>query len=314
MAHSDAYTGGARGSLGQSGPLARMAPLIVLAAGVCWGSVGLFVRPLEQMGFSSFQLTWIRCALAALAFLVAVLVYDRELLRVSVRDAWCFLGTGLASVVFFTACYYVTISLTSLSVAAVLLYTAPAFVLVISHFLFGDAITAAKVLAVVLVVVGCAFATGMIVGVPQLPLLAVLTGLGSGVGYALYSVFSRFAIEKGYHSLTITVWTFAVAALGSAFIGNPAQAIGIVIAAPASIPYLLGLALINAVLPYALYTLALNYMENSRAAVIVSVEPVVATLLGVFVFGEAFGWFNAVGIALVMVAIALLARDERSLL
>ena len=79
-------------------------------------------------------------------------------------------------------------------------------------------------------------------------------------------------------------------------------------ATPESIPILVGLALVNAVIPYLLFTFALNYVENSRAAVIVSLEPVVATVVGVFAFGEAFTWYSAVGIALVLIAIALLSR------
>ena len=289
-------------------PLAKWAPLIVVAAGFCWGCVGLFIRPLQDLGFSSFQLSWVRSLLTALFFLAFVLVRNRNLLRVSPRDAWCFLGTGLVSVAFFSVCYYTTISLTSLSVAAVLMYTAPAFVLVFSHLLFGDAITPVKVAAVVLIIVGCALVSGFATGVPQVPLLGLLTGLGAGVGYASYSIFSRYALNKGYESLTITVWTFVIAAIAMAFMCDPAATVAHIAATPGSIPLLVGLALVNAVTPYALFTLGLKYMENSRAAVFVSVEPVVAALVGMLAFGEAFTWFIAMGIALVLLAIALLGR------
>ena len=287
----------------------RLAPVLVLATGVCWGSIGLFVRPMEG-ALSSFEICFVRCTLTALMLVVLALARNRHALRIRLRDIWCFIGTGLLSVVFFSVCYYTTISLTSLSVAAVLLYTAPAFVLLMSRPLFGEAITPVKVLAVVLTIVGCVFTSGMVAGEAQLSPLGILIGIGSGFGYALYSIFSRFALQRGYEPLTISAWTFIFAAFGSSFLCNPVQTASVVLADSALWWPAIGIALVNAVIPYALYTTGLKYMENGRASVIVSVEPVVATLLGTFVFGEDFAWFNAVGIALILCAVVLLARPS----
>ncbi len=288
---------------------AKLGALLVFLAGATWGCVGLFIRPLASMGYSNFQLAWVRALITAIIFFIYIMVRKPDALYVKPRDIWCFLGTGLVSVVFFCICYYTTISFTSLSVAAVFMYTSPAFVLILSHFFFGDSVTPLKIGAVALVIVGCTFVSGLAVGVPQLPLIGVLTGLGSGIGYASYSVFSRFAIQRGYESITITFWTFFIAAIGASFISSPGAALAHMFSAPESIPWLVGLAVCNAVIPYALFTAGLKYVENSRAAIIVSVEVVVASLVGTFVFGEPFMWFNGVGMALVLFAVALLARE-----
>ena len=288
---------------------AKLGALLVFLAGATWGCVGLFIRPLTAMGYSNFQLAWVRALIAAIIFFVFIMLRKPDALHIKPRDMWCFLGTGLISVVFFCICYYTTISLTSLSVAAVFMYTSPAFVLILSHFFFGDSVTPLKIGAVVLVIVGCIFVSGLVAGAPQMPLLGFLTGIGAGIGYALYSIFSRFAIQRGYESITITFWTFFIAAIGATFIGSPGAALAHMASAPESIPWLVGLAVCNAVIPYALFTTGLKYVENSRAAVIVSVEVVVASLVGTFVFGEPFMWFNGVGMVLVLIAVALLARE-----
>lgn len=98
--------------------------------------------------------------------------------------------------------------MTSLSVAAVLLYTAPAFVMVLSYLLFHEKFTVRKSIALVLTFVGCVFVTGIIGSSQTLSGKGILIGIGAGFGYALYSIFGRFALKKGYDSFTISFYTF----------------------------------------------------------------------------------------------------------
>jgi drug/metabolite transporter (DMT)-like permease len=114
----------------------RFAPLLILTAGSMWGSMGLFVRVLGKTGCSNAEIVFLRAIVTAVCLLAYLAVYDRSLFRIRLKDLWCFLGTGLLSIVFFNICYFTTITLTSLAVAAVLLYTAPAIVIVLSAFLF----------------------------------------------------------------------------------------------------------------------------------------------------------------------------------
>ena len=110
----------------------------ILAAGSLWGSMGLFVRVYNARGLQSTDIVAIRAMATVIAMFVFMIFFRRELLRIRLRDLWCFLGTGIGSIVFFNYCYFKTISLTSMSVAAVLLYTAPAIVMVLSRILFGE--------------------------------------------------------------------------------------------------------------------------------------------------------------------------------
>jgi drug/metabolite transporter (DMT)-like permease len=66
------------------------------------------------------------------------------------------------------------------------------------------------------------------------------------------------------------------------------------------------LALIATLIPYILFTMGLSWIENSRAAVIVSVEPIVATVLGVLLFREVPTFSNIVGMVLIITAIIIL--------
>ena len=78
----------------------------VFAAGALWGIISLFLKPLLDMGFSQMQTVTVRCLLAAAVLGVYMLLKDKQLFRFRFRDIWCFLGTGLLSLLFFSVCYF----------------------------------------------------------------------------------------------------------------------------------------------------------------------------------------------------------------
>ena len=289
----------------------KLAVIFVLLAGTLWGMIGIFVRRYEELGLTSLQTAALRVTLTAVMFAVFVLIYKPALYKIRLRHLWCFLGTGIVSVALFTFCYFTSISLGDLSVAAVLLYTAPAFVMLFSLIFFKERMTVMKAVSLVLAVLGCAMVTGVIGGSPNITVEGFLFGLGSGVCYALYSIFSRFALDRGYELFTITLYTFvfaAVAALAMAFATTDMRLmISVVTADAGSVFYALLFALVSCLLPYVFYTLGLKYISSSTASIIATVEPVVATVVGALVFGEALNVpFGYIGVGLVLISVVLI--------
>jgi drug/metabolite transporter (DMT)-like permease len=189
------------------------------------------------------------------------------------------------------------------AVAAVLLYTAPAFVAVLSMAVFGEVLTARKAAAIVVTFVGCAFVVGVLPafsGTVSLP--GLLAGLGAGAGYALYSIFGKLALRR-YRALTVTVYTFVVAAAAVLPVSGLWEQRDL-FAAWQVWGYALGLGLLSTVLAYLLYTVGLAYVETSRAAVTATLEPLVAATVGAVVFGEALTGWQLAGMALVIAAVA----------
>lgn len=147
-------------------------------------------------------------------------VYKRQLLAIKLRDIWCFIGTGVLSIVFFNYCYFRAMTLIPLSIAAILLYTAPAFVLFMSAVLFKEKITKRKVIVLIVTILGCAFAAGITGSTGPVSFIGIVYGIGAGIGYALYSIFGRYAINKGYGSMTISFYTFLCAAVAAVPFAN----------------------------------------------------------------------------------------------
>lgn len=283
----------------------KLAPVAVLLAGMLWGSMGIFVRRYNAEGLDSLQIVGIRAIGTTLLLFLYLMAFRRKLLQIHLKDLWCFLGTGLCSIVFFNYCYFKTIVLTDLSVAAVLLYTAPSMVMVMSAFLFKEHFNLKKGFALVLAFAGCVFVTGIIGSQVTLSAAGIITGLGSGLGYALYSIFSRYALERGYSSLTISFYTFLIASIGVLpFLGGNEVA-AIVFAGYGNVLFTVAFALVSTVLPYFVYTWGLQYVENGTASILASVEPVVATIIGVVLFGESLSGMELIGIVLVLASIVI---------
>ena len=273
---------------------------VVIGASL-WGTIGLFTRSLAPF-ISPLQMAFARCLVTVIILLAAILVLDRKLLRISPRDIWMFIGTGLFSIVFFTVSYFTTQQLVSLSTASVLLYTAPCFVVIMSAILFKEKLTRNKVLALALAFAGCVFATG--IGMNDLN-IGVLYGIMAGFGYALYSIFSKYALVK-YKLLTILFYTFLVASICLLPFCDLPQFAG-ACSEQTVIFNILALGILCTVMPYYFYTVGLKGMDAGKASIIAFVEPMVATVLSICI-GDPFSMMNIIGIVMIFFSLVLLNR------
>jgi len=288
------------------GAVKKLAPFLVILAGCCWATMGIFVRHLNTIGLASMEIVEARSMLTAVIMLLALAVFRHDLLKVKAKDVWCFAGGGIVSIILFNFCYFQTIQLASLSTAAILLYTSPIFVLLLSVPLFGEKLTRRKLICLAMAFGGCALASGLASGGMALSPQVLLFGLGSGFGYGLYSIFSRFALQRGYHPITITTYVFLFAAIGGVPLTDFGQILQVAGDGMENVLYLLLYTFVTTIVPYIAYTSGLQHVENGVAAVLACIEPVMATVFGIFVFREipdVLGW---AGIVLVMTALVLL--------
>jgi len=278
----------------------------VLTAGCLWGTMGFFTRTLATIGIDASGAILVRCAMAALCFAFTLLIADPKGFRVAPRDFWCFFGSGVCALLFFTWCYFNAINLMSLSTAAILLYTAPTIVMLLSAVFFKERITPVKLVSLVLAFAGCCLVSGVGGGGAPLTLRGLLFGLGSGVGYALYSIFARFALNRGYSSTTVNFYSCLLAAVGAALLFGWRSTLVAFTASWANAGLCLLAGAVTCYLPYLFYTFGLTGLETGKASILASVEPVVATLIGIFVYHESMSLLSALGVALVLGAVALL--------
>ena len=284
--------------------------LFILAAGALWGLISIFVNALKGLGLNSIQCVAVRVLISAVIMLIYILIKDKSLLKIKIRDIGYFVGTGILSIVFFNFCYFEAIEqIGGAAVPALLLYMAPVFVMMISLFVFKEKITVKKLAALLLTIIGLCFVTGAFTGGEKISLYAFMLGIGSGLGYALYSIFGKLLAKK-YSSLTITAYTFIVASVAVVPFSGVITKIHLLFN-PMGAFASLGLAIISTVLPYLLYTNGLKGMEAGKASILATIEPLVAAVVGVVIFHEEITFAKAAGMVFIVLAIVVLNLPQR---
>jgi drug/metabolite transporter (DMT)-like permease len=283
--------------------------MFIISAAVLWGIIGLFINKLYEFGFNPIQLVSVRAIGASIMLVLYLLITNKEYLVIRLADIKYFVGTGIVSFAFFNWCLFVAIKNTSLSVATILMYTAPAFVMIFSAILFKEKLTKIKIISLVLTFTGCVLVTGYFQSSGQrVSTMGILAGLGSGLGYALYSIFGKYALEK-YNPMTIPVYTFIAASIGLIPFTDFKE-IAASFANINAVFYALALGLFSTVLPFIFYTKGLSQLESSKASLIATLEPVIASMIGFTVFKEPVTFSKVVGILLVIAALIIIREKS----
>lgn len=281
----------------------RAGYLPIIGAAVLWGSLGVAGRVAFRAGVAPLAAAFFRAAISFAVLLLIALASNRSRLRIRSRDLGFFAVYGLVSIAIFFFAYLFAISRTSIATAAILLYTAPAFVIVISALAFGEDLSRVKIVAVTVAFAGCVLVVrGYDPQSLRLNLPGVLAGLASGITYAMYSIFGKTALRR-YDPLSTLTYALG---FGTLFLGAIALPAGAVTFSYPRTGWwaILYLALVTTLLAQWLYLSGLRYVETGRASLVATLEPVVAALLGYAILGEVLDAWQAIGGVLVLTAVA----------
>ena len=137
--------------------------------------------------------------------------------------------------------------------------------------------------------------------------LGIVFGLLAGASYAFYTVFGVRLAHQGEHPSHVLAASFAVSGLllipvflmsGTWWMSWSALAL------------ILWLGLATTTFAYLLFGVGLRSLQPGHIATLNLAEPVFATLLGVFVLGEALGGLGALGCVLVIIGLGVLGVAE----
>ena len=284
--------------------------ILVLAAGTLFGNSGIFVNVLADRGVSEMGISVMRLTFTFLLMFLYLLIFDRSSLRIKKFDLLYFIFTGMIGMVGSSLFYFYSIRLTSMSVAAVLMYTSPTIVVILSLFILRERLTWRKCLCCLMSFVGTALVSGLFSGEIKSSLLGVILGLMAGTSYALYSIFSGAAIANGCKPVTVSFYSFMFASATMNVVlavsgGYPAL-IGTIAADPVVVPVAVGQSLFTCLLPYVIYTIGIRYAGASNASIMSTIEVVVASIMGLIVYKQTIPLDGVIGIALVIGSVVVL--------
>ncbi|MCR2820193.1 DMT family transporter [Lederbergia panacisoli] len=283
-----------------------MAQIMIVLAALLWGAISVFVKKLSFYGFSEMEIVTIRVVSALVWILPIAFIRKRKQLTIRMRHIWLFIGTGLCSIVFFNWAYFKAMNIMSISLAVMLLYTAPAFVAIFSTIFLKEILTKKKVIAYLTTVAGCTIIAlaGKETG-GNWSALGFMIGLCSGLGYALYTIFGKIAL-KVYDSFTITFYTFFVSSFTllplfpfwKKATALPLEAWG----------YMAGLGLLPTVIAYLLYTYGLKGIDGSTASILATVEPMSAVIIGITIYHEKLLIEQMIGAVFILSSIMIISE------
>jgi drug/metabolite transporter (DMT)-like permease len=277
----------------------------VAIAAFLWGTIGVAARSIFASGLTPLGAAAWRATGAFVLLFVYSLLVDRQALRITWRDLPLFAAYGAVSVAGFMTVYFTAIQLSTVATAAVLLYTAPAWVVVLARVFFGEPMTPMKTAAVVLSFIGCVLVVRAgDPGAMRLTTAGLLAGLGAGFTYAMYSIFGKTALRR-HSPLTTVVYTLGFGALSLLIASG-----GLPRVSSDGLPALAYLIAGPTIVAYVAYIAGLRWVEAGRASVVATLEPVVAALGGAFLLHELFGARQWIGAALVLVGVVLVQGEQ----
>ena len=279
-----------------------MGYLYIIAAALFWGSLGAVARFALDSGLGPLEISFWRAAIAGVLFAAHALA--RRRVHIERRDLPAVLGFALLGVVVMYWSYFQAVQEGGAALAAILLYTAPAWVALASALWLGERLTARKLTALALTLGGVALiSAGAGDASAQASVPAIAWGLLSGLAYASYYLFGKRFFAK-YEAATL----FAVALPIGALALLPAVRFQ---TKTADDWMVLGfVAVVPTYLAYLLYSRALTRIEATRAATAATIEPVAAAVLAYLIWGEAMQPTGYLGGLLVLIGV-LIAATER---
>lgn len=288
--------------------------ILPVIAGIMFGGAGIFVRILTEAGINNQTVLFSRAFVATIEMLIFILIYDRNLLKIKIRHIPIFLGTGILGMLGLNLCYNEAINRLTLSLSAVLLSTAPIFVIFIAALVFKEKITVKKICCMIFAIIGCIMASGLLEQHSSIIIssLGLITGVAAAIFYALYSVFSRIATDYSYSTYTVIFYSVLTISVVLIPFSDYSSIITFIEEdLLRNIIFLLAHSLCTSVLPYIFLTLSLRYAEAGKVSILASGgEPVAAVIFGVIFYSEIPSLMMMVGLAVVIASLTFLCVEK----
>ncbi len=282
----------------------------IFITGCLWGTIGLFVKLMEAQGSSSSYTSFLRLLFGSvLVALLALIADGPKAFRIGKKTLISCIMLGIVCQGIFNILYSTSISMNGMSVASVLMYTAPVFTSIVCMIVFREKMTALKWFALLVNVAGCVLtATGGDFSAAALAPIGLLLGIGSGFTYAMTAVFGRISMQEASSPFAVAAYNLFFGCVFITLVRRPWTTVE----NPFNLRVIfLGLlfGLVATALAYSFYFSGLSKItQTSKVPVVASIELVVATVIGVIAFSEGMTVVKIIGILLVLLSILLFSR------
>lgn len=285
--------------------------LFIAIAGFFWATLGIFTNELYATGLTSPQISFLRLLLGATFIFLYCIITDRKALKITKKGLLTCVLLGLFCQAFFNLCYVNAIGNIGISVSAVLLYTSPIFMAILSKIIYRENINAYKIISLALTVIGAYLAaTGGIVQSGTLNLAGILFGLCAALSYASMPFISKSAISEN-KNVTIVLYSFLFGAIFLLPFSSPGQ-LFTHITSFSILWNILGLGLFPACLAFLFFYAGIGRkIEFSIVGILSSSELIFSQIFGWVLFGETFSILRLVGVLIMFCSAFVVLYETR---
>jgi DME family drug/metabolite transporter len=285
---------------------------LIMTAALLWGTAGV----ISKITYAETNVGPIALAFYRLVFaipVIALLVWVRRYeVSLTPREVVLFACFGFCSLSIFETLLFTAFLYTTVQHATALLYTAPAFVAVLSWFILKERFTVEKVTAVALSVLGAFLILGLVTGETPFASRSQIgdwLAVGAGLGYSTWYIFGKVLGKDRDPAVT----SLLAMCFGAIFLFPIMMGLG-GIQTPRTLLAWQLVAIIGIVptaMAYVLYLGGLKLVEATNASVFAIIEPVTAAILGFWIFHEMFSYASLVGFALIIASIILISTRQK---
>lgn len=296
---------------------------IALLSAAILSTTGILIRYLTQTyQMPSMILAFWRDVFVFLTLLLILTLMKPKLTKVKPQHMRYLLGYGFVLAIF-NALWTLSVALNGAAVSTVLVYSSAGFTALLGWRLLDESLGWPKLLAIVISLGGCVLVSEALnPEVLQFNSVGILTGILSGLGFAVYTLMGRSASQRGLNPWTTLLYTFAFAALfllifnllpGSDILENASQPVDLLWLGGAMGGWLILfiLAAGPTLAGFGLYNVSLGYLPSSIVNLIVTLEPVFTALIAYFLLNERLIPIQLFGSSLILVGVVFLRITEK---
>ncbi|MBQ2219095.1 MAG: EamA family transporter [Firmicutes bacterium] len=271
--------------------------VMLIASMAIWGSLGLFRRSIP---LPSSVLAFVRGVAGSLFLILFVKARGGRVNAGMTRKQIAWFGTAGAIMAFNWILLFDAYNYTSVAVATLCYYMMPVFVTLASALLFGEKLTARKLLCVAVCVAGILLVTGVAEGDAPTgsEIRGIVMGLAAAVLYSTVVLMNKKMPGMDAYEKTI------VQLIGAAVIMVPYILVTEDVTALSldgrGALMLFIVAAVHTGIAYALYFGCMDDLKAQTVAIFSYVDPIVAVLLSAFVLGEPLSALGVLGVVLVL--------------
>lgn len=282
-----------------------------------WGFMGISSRFLNEVNFQSVDVAFVRTFSAAFCMSIFLFFKNKEAFKPGLKGLLFCVFYGILNYGIGISLYSLSVERIPISVATVLMFSNPIWVTVFSYLFFKEKIDLKKALVILTCIIGCMCIIDIFTtGGTNLDLIGVVAGVLNGMTFALQIVMPRF-VEKTVSKDSILLYGFWSATIFLLLFASPARLVANL--ANSSNPgffvaNVLSIGVLSTFVANTFYVKSTQYIGTSLPSMMVALEPIFASILAFFIFGEAMKPIQILGAFIVIGSVMALETDLKKIL